>query len=430
MIVVIGGGITGLAIGHELLGSGSDFIILEASDRVGGVIRSGQVGDHLLDWGPQRGRLTPDFLERIRKLRLDDELLVAEADLGLLIYRDGGLRRVPFSIPEMFTTDALSLRGAFRVLLEPITGGLRDKERVDAYFRRKVGSEAYETLIGPFFGGLYGSNPADMDVEVALTPILNRAGVRRSLVAPLIKRGRVSAAPAFSFQNGMERLPQAMAHTLGGRVRLRAPVKTISADGSGWAVTIEDTGERIKAEQVVIATSAPAAANLLEHQVPRAAGAIQALNHNPIAIVHVTADFEADAMGFQVAFAESHRALRGVTFQHCLFDRPRLFSTFLGGAFTPAIVDADDTLLAKTAMKEFEETTGAPAEAISVWRTRMPAWDTSWRALKDLRLPDGLHVAGSWHSRAGLPGRFAEARSVTASILGVSTQRPDGQVLS
>ncbi len=428
MIVVVGAGITGLAIGHELLESGVDFIILEASDRVGGVIHSGKMGGHVLDWGPQRGRLTPDFRERVSKFGLDDELLVAEADLGLLIYHDGGLRRVPFSIPEMFTTNALSLRGAIRVLLEPITAGPRDNERVDAYFRRKVGSEAYDTLVGPFFGGLYGSNPADMDVEVALAPILSRAGVRRSLLAPMIKRGRVSAAPAFSFQDGMERLPQAMAKTLGDRVRLSAPVEMISAGGSGWDVKIGDTGERIKAEQIVMATPAPAAAKLLEHQVPQAAATIKALNHNPIAIVHVTADLDADAMGFQVAFSESHRALRGVTFQHCLFNRPRLFSTFLGGALNPAIVDADDALLANTAAKEFEETTGAPAEAISVWRTQMPAWDLSWRALKDLKLPAGLHVAGSWHARAGLPGRFAEAKSVATSVLGVSTQGPDGQL--
>tara|TARA_Y100000996_G_C22506067_1_gene636426 strand:+ start:214 stop:948 length:735 start_codon:yes stop_codon:yes gene_type:complete len=244
----------------------------------------------------------------------------------------------------------------------------------------------------------------------------------------MIKRGRVSAAPAFSFQDGMERLPQAMAKTLGDRVRLSAPVEMISAGGSGWDVKVGDTGERIKAEQIVMATPAPAAAKLLEHQVPKAAATIKALNHNPIAIVHVTADLDADAMGFQVAFSESHRALRGVTFQHCLFNRPRLFSTFLGGALNPAIVDADDALLANTAAKEFEETTGAPAEAISVWRTQMPAWDLSWRALKDLKLPTGLYVAGSWHARAGLPGRFAEAKSVATSVLGVSTQGPDGQL--
>ncbi|HAY77133.1 MAG TPA: protoporphyrinogen oxidase, partial [Gemmatimonadetes bacterium] len=50
MIVVVGAGITGLAIGHELLESGVDFIILEASDRVGGVVQSGKVGEHVLDW--------------------------------------------------------------------------------------------------------------------------------------------------------------------------------------------------------------------------------------------------------------------------------------------------------------------------------------------------------------------------------------------
>ena len=42
----------------ELAARGRDFLVLEAGARVGGVIRSARVEGHLLDWGPQRTRLT------------------------------------------------------------------------------------------------------------------------------------------------------------------------------------------------------------------------------------------------------------------------------------------------------------------------------------------------------------------------------------
>src|SRR5690242_7776410 len=57
VIAIIGGGLTGLALGHQLTRLGVPHLVLEAEDRPGGVIRSGRVEGHLLEWGPQRTRL-------------------------------------------------------------------------------------------------------------------------------------------------------------------------------------------------------------------------------------------------------------------------------------------------------------------------------------------------------------------------------------
>ena len=83
MIVVAGGGITGLATGFELHRTGADVLVLEASDRPGGVIRSDVVEGRVLDWGPQRARMTPSFRRLVQAVGLDDEVVTAPPDLDL-----------------------------------------------------------------------------------------------------------------------------------------------------------------------------------------------------------------------------------------------------------------------------------------------------------------------------------------------------------
>ena len=95
MVVIIGAGISGLALAHQLEQRGVPFTVLEASGRVGGVMRSGRVEGHLLEWGPQRGRMTESFARLVDELDLRERLVLAPPGLPLYVYVQGRLRRVP-----------------------------------------------------------------------------------------------------------------------------------------------------------------------------------------------------------------------------------------------------------------------------------------------------------------------------------------------
>ena len=86
-----------------------------------------------------------------------------------------------------------SLTGKLRLALEPLTGGADPEERVSEYFTRKVGRELYETLIAPLYGGLYGSDPADMRVGLSLIHVLREFGVPHTGAAWRSARGRRGA---------------------------------------------------------------------------------------------------------------------------------------------------------------------------------------------------------------------------------------------
>ncbi len=421
MIAIVGGGLTGLALAHELARRGAPHVVLEAMDRPGGVIRSGRVEGHLLEWGPQRARLTRTLAGLVEELDIRDRLVTAPAGLPLFVYRAGRLREVPFSAGAFLRTDLFSLRGKLRVLLEPLTSGARDDERVADLFSRKVGREAYENLLGPLYGGLYASDPADMVVSLSLGHVLREFGIGRSLLLPLLRRGaRIDPPPACSFEEGLETLPAALYAANRATVRLETPVDSVRRDGAGYLV--EARGQSIAAERVVLTTPAPAAARLLRDVAPPAAERVARLRYNPLAVVHLLADTELRGLGYQVSLAESLWT-RGVTFNDSLFGRRGVYTAYLGGAKAPEVVERADGEIARRAVEEFRAATGFDARALNVERERMPAWDASWSALRGLDLPPGLVVAANWQSRPGMPGRLAQAERLAEEL---STRMEEG----
>ncbi len=417
MIAVVGGGITGLTLGWELERLGADYVVLECASRAGGVIRSGEVEGRILDWGPQRARLTRGVIRLVREVGLEEQVLKAPQGLDLFVYRGGRLRRVPVSAGAFLTSDIVSLAGKLRLALEPFTAAADPEERVSEYFTRKVGRELYETLIAPLYGGLYGSDPADMQVGLSLIHVLREFKVRRSLIVPLLlKGGRVDPPPACTFRQGMQALPAAVAASLGGRLRLATPVRALRRAGSGWRIELDDGA--VDASAVVLTTPAPVTSRLLGEVAPAASRAAGSLRYNPLAVVHLDAETRLRGLGFQVAFTESALALRGVTFNDSLFGRRNLYTAYLGGARHPDVADMGEDALARRTVDEFRLCTGYDARPLAVEHERMPAWDVTWQALKGLELPAGLHLAANWWSRPGLPGRLAEAERTARALTG------------
>jgi oxygen-dependent protoporphyrinogen oxidase len=414
MIVIVGGGISGLALAHRLAARDRPFVLLESSTRVGGVIRSSVLDGRVLEQGPQRGRLTADFEALVDDLGLRGELITAPADLPLFIYARGRLRRVPFSIRGLLHSDLLTWRARSRLLLEPFTPAARADETVAAFFTRKLGREVYENLAGPLYGGLYASDPADMVMQFSLSHVLREFNVRRSLLAPLLRRiGGITPPPACSFRDGMETLPRALLERHAARIRLDAPVRAIEPRGNAYEVITD--ADRIAAEHIVITTPAPAAAHLLGGVAPEAASRIAALRYNPLTVVHMHAETDLRGLGYQVSLAES-LVTRGVTWNDSLFAREGVYTAFLGGARNRSIEQESAERAAQIAVAEFRTATRFHATVLAVGRVRVPAWDRSWAAAEGLVLPRNLHIHASWHARPGIPGRLIMARRLAETL--------------
>ena len=414
MIGIVGAGLTGLVLAHELAKRGIEHVVFEADDRPGGVIRSGRVEGRLLEFGPQRARMTPALARLVAELGLEREVLRAPTGLPLYVYAEARLREVPFSLRSLLSGDLLSWRGKLRLAVEPLTRQPLDEERVATLLTRKLGREAYERLAGPLYGGLYASDPADMVVGLSARALLAELGVRRSLLLAFLRRGgKVSPAPPFSFREGLQVLPDTLRAARGEAVRLGAPVRGLGRSGAGWAIALDD-GE-VQVDVVVLTCDASAAARLLAEAAPDTARRLERLVYNPLAVVHLYSQANFRGLGYQVSLTEGLMT-RGVTWNGSLFARDGVSTAFLGGSSHPRIVEAPDEELGAMAVEEFRQVTGRGAGVLSVSRTKMPAWDRSWRALEGVELPAGIRSAASWRSRPGIPGRLAEARGIAEEL--------------
>src|SRR5690606_18746228 len=412
MIAIVGAGITGLALAHYLSTLGVECIVLEAAETAGGAIRTVNEDGRVLELGPQRMRTSRELDRLIGELGLEGQRIDAPAGLPLLIYHAGALHRVPMGLREALRSDLFGWRGKLRLLVEPLTGGARGDETVAHYLTRKLGREAYERVAGPLFGGLYASDPADMLVRHSLAGLLRELGVRRSLTRAL-RRRRGAGSAVVSFRAGMQTLTDALYARHRDRIWLSTRVHGVRlADGR---VELETDRGTIEASHVVLTTPADVTAALLRDAAPEAAGRLARLQYNPLAIVHLHSDARLEGSGYQVSFGERLET-RGVTFNANLFGRDGIYTAFLGGARHPRRVDLPDFRIAAIASAEFELVTGAEARVLRVSRTRIPAWDRSWKALDGLELPPRIHLAANYESRAGIPGRVVRARQLAETL--------------
>lgn len=416
---IVGGGITGLTLAHYLRETPVEPILFEAREEVGGVIQSERVDGRLLEFGPQRTRLTAEIEWLVDDLDLREELVFADDDLPIFVYCDGKLREVPTSIPAFLRTDLLSWRGKVRLLAEPLTRPASTEETPAELFTRKLGRETYENLIGPLFGGIFGSDPARMSTEHALSGLLRLERREGSLLKPGLERVRGDeTSPAISFENGLGTLPTALAAANQDAIHTNSPVRSIRQSGDRCTLSTDD-GE-ISVDQVVVTTPADVAADLLE-TVDDSAGRLRELRYNPLALVHLRADADHRGLGYQIRHDEDFYTL-GVSWNAPTFDRDGVYTAFLGGMANPEILSESDEYLRTVASEEFEGIVDTPAEALSVRRLRQsfPAYDESWSALDGVTLPDGIYLATNYAARMGIPARVRQAKGLAETLAGMA----------
>ena len=410
---IVGAGISGLALTHELQKRGVETLTFEAADQPGGIIQSRTVDGRVLELGPQRLRLAGPVKSLLGELGLLESLRYGHADQPLFIYADGEFRVAPLSVREAITTDLLSWRGKLRVLAEPLTGGPEPDESVEGFLTRKFGREAAHRLFAPLYTGLYGSSADEMLVEYSLGRALERHGIDGSIlraVAPYALKGR-DPPPIVTFDEGLQVLPEALAERHADHVELDTPVEAVEPAGDGYEI-VTDAGRRA-VDAVAMTAPAPTAAELLEPVGTELAETLAAFNYNPIVVAHLASDVGVEGHGCQILPEEGYETL-GLTWNASMLDRDDVYTAYLGGSRTTDLLERSDEAIGALAAEEFEELLDTSATPLNVhrWTPGMPAYDGSWTALDRLDPPSGLAFVSNYTDRAGIIGRLTEAAQV------------------
>jgi len=277
--VVIGAGIAGLVVAHDLARAGHRVRVLEASDAVGGLLRRGTVAGLDVDLGAESYATRTDAVAT----------LVADAglDLELVAPRPGGAflavatgdgpvraplpRRTVLGIPADPTApDVVALIGADAAAraageqdLTPYTDADAEPS-LFALVAQRCGTVVAERLVDTLCRSVY-SRPASEVRLSALHPGMWRAflehGSLTRAAAEIAQTARAGAAVG-GIAGGMWRLPAALAAAAhGADIRTRATVEAIS-DGPDGPILHTSQGD-IAAARVVVATGPAAADRLL-----------------------------------------------------------------------------------------------------------------------------------------------------------------------
>lgn len=453
-VVIVGGGIAGLAAAHRAVSRLGDeaVLLVEQSARLGGKIVTERVEGFLIEGGPDSFLASkPAALELCRALDLSDQIREADPSHRLsFVRRDGKLHPlpdglsglVPSRIAPLARTRLLSVRGRLRAAMEWLVSRRDDREEsVAAFARRRFGEEAYEWLIEPLLSGIYAGDGEALSLE-ATAPRLREleqrhGGVLRGLAAARRGAPRTREPTGFlTLAGGLSDLVSALSARI-PRVALGTPVVSIQPGSEGIQLALAD-GTGITAEAVILAIPAAAAAALLDpldrslaatlHQIPAVSTATVSLGFRRRDLDRLPEGFgwlsPRRAGGPVVACTWCSNKFPGRAPDGMLL--ARLFLGRAGGSDPTAAADHE---LVTTAREELLATHGIAASPVAHrvyrWPDGMPQYtlghrDRLHRIEERLRGLPGIHLAGASLRGVGIPdcivSGWAAADAATARV--------------
>jgi oxygen-dependent protoporphyrinogen oxidase len=467
-VVIVGGGLSGLAAAHRLAtraGSAAprvlpEVVVLEAKDRLGGAIWTEHRDGFTLEGGADSFITNkPGAVELCRELGLSERLIGTSSQhrRSFVVHRgrlvpvpEGFVMMAPSRLLPLLTTPILSLRGKLRMLMDLVVPRRRDDadESLAAFVRRRLGREALDRLVQPLVGGIYTADPNELSLRATLPQFVAMERDHGSLIRAAFRQARANRAVERSssgaryglfatLDEGMGVLPAALAAALPpGSVRLNTAVRrVVRPEPKGpWKVELLD-GSVLDASAVLLATEAHASARLLDpldaelalqlRSIPYASSAIANVAFRRDAVAHPL-----DGFGAVVPIVEG-RSILAVSFTSVKFPcrAPAgavLMRVFVGGATQPDLFELDDAALRGVILRELSDLLGARGEPLLFEVARhprgMPQYtlghlDRVAGIRRLLARHRGLGLAGNAFDGVGVPDCIRSGREAADALL-------------
>jgi oxygen-dependent protoporphyrinogen oxidase len=454
-VVVIGGGISGLAAAHRLseLNPNLDLTLIEASARLGGTLQTEEHEGFLLERGPDSFiSEKPEAVLLAKRLGLESRLIETNPQYRRsFIVRNGRLRPVPEGFQLMapsriwpfLTTDIFSLVGKARMAADLVlprrdTNGLSD-ESLSSFVRRRLGREALERMAQPMVGGIYTADPETLSLRATLPRFLDMERDHRSLILAMLRKGRSGKGTSgaryslfLSFDRGMEVLVRAL-----GKCETRLNTRVVAIEREPGFKIKTDKEEPIYADAIVLAVPAYIAASLLADLNPALAAQLNRIKYASTATINLAYRREEvrhplDGFGFVVPYVEK-KSLIACTFSNVKFpgrapDGHVLLRAFVGGALQPDMFALEESEMLRRVKQDLRGLLGITAEPlfakVSQWEKSMPQYEVGHldriAAIEsELAGLPNLQLAGNAYRGAGIPdcirsGETAAEKLITA----------------
>ncbi len=449
-VAIIGAGITGLTAGFYLKRGGVPVTVYEASDRVGGAIQSIRAEGYLAEFGPNTILETSP---KVTQLVIDAGLASRRLDpdpkaSARYVVRYQQPIEMPGSPIGFFTTRLFTARAKLAVLREPFVPPRRDgkEESVAEFVVRRLGQEFLDHAIDALVAGVYAGNPYKLSVPQAF-PRLGQLEARYgSLIKGQIlgarerkRRGEVAKdrAPKFSFDEGLQVLPETLREHLGQAVRLNTTVTRLTQTSEGWTLDVRERGQlsRVEHRAVIYAGTAPKLADLeVQTSMPVQFKVFAEIRYPPVASVVLGFRREdvghpCEGFGMLIPKVEGFKIL-GTIFSSSLFPNRApaghlTLTSYVGGERYPELASLPpEELFALTRddLRVLLGVKGKPTFEHSVFYPRaIPQYNVGYgryreqMAFIENKAP-GLFLAGHYRDGISLSDTIVSARNVANRV--------------
>jgi len=464
-VIVIGGGISGLAAAYFLgEGGAARVTVLEASGRLGGKLYADEIAGVPVDLGAESMLARrPEAVALARAVGLGDDIVAPETAKASLWTRGrlrampgGSLMGVPGDLGTLAASGVLSAAGLARLPLDHVLPRTKTGEdvAVGTFVAARMGREVVDRLVDPLLGGVYAGNAYEISMRAAVPQLYEIARSGRSLIegvrdlqrrtAAKPPQAQAGASVFAGIRGGVGRLPVAVAQACrkaGTVIETDTAVRELRRTEAGWQVVVDGpdgAGRLLTADAVVLAVPAPVAARLLAGESPVAAGELAAVEYASLALVTMAYRSRDLAKvppgsGFLVPPVDG-RTIKASTFSSGKWGwvgeaDPDTFvlRTSIGRHGDEADLAWEDTDLVRLSREDLIEAVGLTAAPVAArvtrWENGLPQYPVGHlprvaRVREQVGKLPGLAVCGAVYEGVGIPACVASARKAADRLLG------------
>lgn len=456
-VVVIGGGVSGLAAAHRLATSGAQVQVLEASSRIGGILRGEplQCADAtvMVDTGAEAVlNRRPEAVGLIQDLGLGEAIRHPETTSPLIACR-GELVPLPTGTSMGIPTTDSDVSGLLNTaeksqhdeLMRTTYPAETTDRDVHTLVSERCGEAVADRLVEPLLGGVYAGHAAELSAQATLPALwaaLQQPGALADLLTPASPNNQTLAVPVFAgIEGGVHLLATTLTQAFtaaGGTITTNAPAIAVSQDRNRWVVTTTNT--EYTASEVVLAVPAPTAATLLRSIDPAIAVAIDRIPTASVAVVTMILPHHQGPppghSGLLVPPIEG-RFIKAATFSSAKWawvkqrvkDR-HVVRLSVGRAGTDQVARLSDEALTRTALADYSHLVNTPCTPDDVrvtrWPNALPQYLVGHRktiaSLQNrVAQHQGLHLIGAAQEGVGIAACVGLAHTCADHIIATRT---------
>ena len=435
---IIGGGISGLTAGFFLQKAGIPFTLFEASNKVGGKIRSERNSGYLVEYGPNSLQTsTPLLNQLIEETGLSThQIFAAERAKKRFVVQNGTPQPLPMSPPALLSSSFFPLRTKLRLMREPFIRAYSGdtEESVAGFIKRRLGQDILDYAVDPFVTGIFAGNPANLSLRHAFPLLYDLEREHGSLLKGLRAKRKAKKNTGkkpeprriFSFVDGVAMLPEALSAPFAKSIHCNSKVLDIRREKDKWMLTIEKDGQTSTTAFDMLLNTLPLPAfQHLDLSVKPDLSSLWNVEYPPVTVLALgfnrdDVDHPLDGFGMLVPGKENGIRILGSIFSSTVFpDRAPegsvLLTTLVGGARKGDFCHLPDDLLMDFVLDDLHNLLGVHGNPTFVkkieWPQAIPQYNVGYGAVKQT-----LRDLEEQHSGLFMAGNYRDGISVGEAV--------------